>query len=168
MNNKETITNFARETMENLFSMNTASLSKMLLAKLPANAFEESASNYDANKSSFEKCSLFTPVGKSAAGMSGLKPKVYVSADLPVTEARAVAARALWTIASEIFVNEHLDVADLSAWSDNGFQFELKIVGGSFIDSYSNSVQMIGLGSEGEIKALASLSPIRKLVLPHD
>lgn len=167
MNNKETITNFARETMENLFSMDTASLSKMLLSRLPSNAFEESASKYDANKQAFEKCSLFTSVGKPA-GMSGLKPKVYVSADLPVAEARAVTARALWTIASEIFVNKHLDVADLSAWSDSGFQFELKIVGESFIDSYSNSVQMIGLGSEGEIKALASLSPIRKLVLPHD
>lgn len=150
--------------MENLFSMDNATLSKMLLSKLPPNAFEESARNYSLEDQLQDKCNL----SKSIPGMSGLRPKVYLSQDLSVASSSALTARALCTIASEIFVNKNLDIADLSAWANGGFQFELKFVSKSFVESYSNSVQMIGLESDDEIQGLATLSPIRKLVLLHD
>lgn len=103
----------------------------------------------------------------STAGLSGLKPQIFLNDELPEVDAVSTVAVGLFEMARAIYLGAVAgsDPADLDVWITAGLPAEIKGVNPRFIAAYEDDRSMLKIDSSGASAALCSFAALRRLVL---
>ena len=103
----------------------------------------------------------------ASLGISGLRPRIFLSSELSDAESATAVAVALFEMSRSIYLGElkGADRSDLDVWIGSGLEAELRLVSPAFIAAYGDDRSMLKIESNGSAAALGSFGALKKLVL---
>lgn len=103
----------------------------------------------------------------AAAGLSGLRPKLFLSDELSETEVAITVASGLFEMARSIYLGivNGADPGDLDVWLSAGLPATVETVPPRFIEAYGNDRTMLRIDTADAPAALCSFTALRRLVL---
>ena len=112
----------------------------------------------------------FLPRCEQAAvqpGLSGLRPKLFLSSALSEIEAATAVAQGLFEMARSIYLGlvDGADSSDLDVWLSAGLPAAVQLVPPCFIEAYGNDRTMLRIDTADAPAALCSFTALRRLVL---
>lgn len=112
----------------------------------------------------------FLPRCEQAAvqpGLSGLKPKIFLSNELSEVEVSTAIAQSLFEMARSIYLGlvSGADQSDLDVWLSAGLPAAVQLVPPRFIEAYGDDRTMLRIDTADVPAALGSFTALRRLVL---
>lgn len=101
------------------------------------------------------------------AGLSGLKPKLFLSTALSELEISTAVAQGLFEMARSIYLGlvNGADPGDLDVWLSAGLPAAVQLVPPRFIEAYGNDRTMLRIDTADAPAVLCSFTALRRLVL---
>lgn len=166
---KTTETTAARGSAIALEVLNSASgneLDRIMDLGLPATVFTALAASLPPvtlRLTPFFDCDLRV----APLGLSGLKPRIFLSNELSELEASSTVAIGLFEMARSIYLGELAgsDRSDLDVWVSSGLDAIVRRVSPRFISDYEDDRSMLRIEAQGSVAALGSFTALKRLVL---